>query len=275
MARYSLKEIAWLEKNIAGRGYAELTKIFNRRFGVARTEAAIRFAASSRGMSNGLHLLHYYTSAQIRFLERTVPGRGFEEAAKLFNKRFGLRLGYSQIKAAARNRGITTGRDCRFRPGNVPFNTGKKGWSPPGSEKGWFKPGEMPYTWVPVGTELINTDGYLVVKVADRPKGGFKKNWAFKHRLIWEKAYGKIPRGHIVIFADGDKLNTQLDNLLLVSRGEHAVMNRWGFRSAHKELTKTGKAVADIKMLISERKRATGRRKAGRGRKSGRKGEAL
>jgi hypothetical protein len=247
--KYSPKEIAWLEKNIAGRGFAELTELFNRRFGLAQSGQSIRYAASSRGMSHGLHLLHCYTPAQIRFLEKNVPGRSFEEAAKLFNKHFGLRLPCSKIRAAAKNRGITNGRDGRFRPGQVSHNKGKKGWCPPGSEKGWFRAGQMPHNWQPVGTEIVDEEGYVKVKTRN------PKTWKFKHRLIWEKARGKIPRGHMVTFADGNRQNFAMDNLILVSLRENAVMNRYGLRSAHGELTKTGMAVADIKLLIAERKR--------------------
>jgi hypothetical protein len=249
MHKYSPKEIKWLEKNVVGRSYAELTELFNRRFGLVQSEQSIRYAASSRGMAHGLHLLHHYTPAQIRFLERTVPGRGFEEAAKLFNKHFGLHLSHSQIKAAAKNRGITNGRDSRFRPGHVSHNKGKTGYCPPGCEKGWFRTGHMPHNWQPVGTEIIDENGYVKVKTRN------PKTWKFKHRLIWEKAHGKVPRGHLVNFADGNRQNFALDNLILVSQGEHAVMNRHRLRSGYGELTKAGKAVADIKMLIMDRKR--------------------
>jgi hypothetical protein len=247
--RYSPKEIKWLEKHIAGRGFAELTELFNRRFGLAQSKSAIRFAASSRGMSHGLRLPHRYTPAQIRFLKKTVPGRSFEEAAKLFNKRFGLRLSRSRITAAARNRGITNGRDGRFRPGQVSHNKGKKGACAPGSEKGWFRPGQMPHNWRPAGTEIVDENGYVKVKTRN------PKTWKFKHRLVWEKAYGRIPRGRMVIFADGNRQNFALDNLVLVSKSEHAVMNRLGLRSGNGELTRIGKAVADVKLLIAERER--------------------
>jgi hypothetical protein len=80
------------------------------------------------------------------------------------------------------------------------------------------------------------------------------RTWKFKHRLIWEKAHGKIPRDHVVLFADGDKLNFALNNLLLVSRRELSVMNKQGLICNHRDLTLAGKAIADIKILIADRK---------------------
>ena len=73
------------------------------------------------------------------------------------------------------------------------------------------------------GRELIpqiTKDGYLEIKVAEPNK------WALKHRIVYEDAYGKIPKGMNLIFADGNKLNLELDNLLLVTDNELLRMNR-------------------------------------------------
>jgi hypothetical protein len=205
--------------------------------------------------------IHKFTAAELRFLEKKVAGRSFVELAVLFNEHFGTALRFSQIRSACHNRGWGNGRDTCFRPGQIVHNKGKKGYCVPGCEKGWFKPGHRPWGWKPVGTERINVDGYTEVRIRN-PTGQSRKNWKAKHRIIWEKAYGKIPRGHVVIFADGDKLNFALDNLILVSRGELAVMNRWDLISDHGDLTRAGKTIADIKMAIADRKR--GMKRAGR-----------
>ena len=59
----------------------------------------------------------------------------------------------------------------------------------------------------------------------------------------------------MVIFADRNQQNVTLENLLLVSRGELAVMNKRGLISGDSELTKTGVVIADIYLKIGERKR--------------------
>jgi hypothetical protein len=210
---------------------------------------------------------HHYTAAEIRFLEQVVPGHSFADLTRLFNITFDTTLRIEQISAACCNRGLTNGLDCRFRPGQTPHNKGKKGYYVPGLEKGWFKPGHRPANFQPVGSERVNKDGHVEVRIRN-PSGKLWKNWKAKHRMIWEKAHGKIPRGHIVIFADGNRRNFALDNLLLVSRREHAVMNRRGLRSADGDLTRAGKTVADIKLKIADWKR---RGKKIRGRKTGAK----
>jgi hypothetical protein len=196
---------------------------------------------------------HYYTPEEIRFIKKKIAGRSYAEITDLFNKRFGLRgkkkLTLDQMRGVIKRYGLCNGRDRRFRPGQIPHNKGKKGYCPPGSEKGWFRPGHRPQNWQPVGTERISSEGYVDIKIRN------PRTWKAKHRIIWEQAHGKVPRGHAVIFADGNKLNIRLDNLLLVSRGELAVMNNLGLISAHGDLTTIGKSIADIKMLIARRKR--------------------
>jgi hypothetical protein len=199
--------------------------------------------------------MHYFSPQEIKFLEKTLPGRSRAETAKLFNRRFGLRLRHSQIRAACANRGIASGLDCRFPAGGEPWNKGLKGFSPPGSEKGRFKKKNKPWNYRPVGTERVTKDGYVEVKVAD------PRTWKPKHRIVWERANGPVPRGHAVIFADRDRLNVTLKNLLLVSRKELAIMNRLGLIYDRPEFTRTGKLIADVRIAVAGRKRGARRRK--------------
>jgi hypothetical protein len=192
-----------------------------------------------------------------------VAGRSYAELTERFNRRFGLEFTVERLKSTVYRLGLGNGRDCRFHPGQISHNKGKKGYCAPGSEKGWFKPGHRPHTWKPVGTERIDREGYVEVRI--RNSGGkLRKNWKAKQRIIWEKAYGKIPRGSVVLFADGNKQNFALENLLLVSRGELAVMNRNGLIFSHGDLTKAGKTIADIKLRIADLRRGSKKRKPSR-----------
>jgi hypothetical protein len=164
---------------------------------------------------------------------------------ELFNERFRLRITLKQMETLLYKHGLRNGIGS-FLPGHVPSNKGKTHPSRQGNYK-------------PVGSERTE-NGYSVVKVSAR-KNQYHKNWRRRHDVIWEKAHGKIPRGHVVIFADGNRRNFALDNLVLVSRSELAVMNRLGLISADGDMTRAGKAVAAIKLLISERKRGVKKRR--------------
>jgi hypothetical protein len=127
---------------------------------------------------------------------------------KLFNERFGLRITLKQMKTMADKHGLHNG--IGSWNGYPPPNNGKK-------HKPWIG------NYRPIGTERVaHYDGFSYIEV----KTGHH-TWKRKHTVIWEKANGKVPRGHVVIFADRNRRNFSLDNLLLISRAELAVMNRF------------------------------------------------
>ena len=109
----------------------------------------------------------------------------------------------------------------RLQPGNVPPNLGKKGMKPRGrAAETTFRPGHRPQTWQPVGTEVVDPDGYLRRKISDDRSQPSRYNWRYVHRLLWEEAHGPIPDGHALVFRNGDKTDIRLENLELFSRVE-------------------------------------------------------
>ena len=52
------------------------------------------------------------------------------------------------------------------------------------------------------------------------------------HRLIWEKAHGPIPPGHVMLFKDGDRTNVALDNLQCLPISQHSIITATG-RNQH------------------------------------------
>ena len=198
---------------------------------------------------------HIYTPEQVQFIRDQLPGKTHRAFTELFNQHFNLSLSVSQITAAAKNRKINNGLNGGFKPGNVPFNKGEKGLNYPGMRATQFKAGHCPRNYMPVGSERINTYGYTDVKIAD------PRTWKAKHVLLWETAYGPVPKGHKLIFGDGDKRNITLDNLLLVTNGELAVMNKRHLYGAGAELTKAARGIARVLMATTIRKRELKRKK--------------
>lgn len=87
---------------------------------------------------------------------------------------------------------------------------------------------------VPVGTERVGKDGYVVVKVRERATVPMSKdNWRLKHVWEYEKAHGPVPEGHVVYFADGDRRNFDPDNLVAVPRSLVGIMNGPGMPRWH------------------------------------------
>jgi hypothetical protein len=129
----------------------------------------------------------------------------------------------------------------------VPANKGRKGVG--GWEPTQFKAGHRPWNYMPVGSERINGEGYMDIKIAD------PNIWRAKHLVIWEAANGPLPKGHAVMFCDGNKMNTDPDNLILVTRKQLVRLNQNNLIQDDIELTKTGIIIADIYGKIAEKKR--------------------
>ncbi|MCZ4246644.1 HNH endonuclease signature motif containing protein [Bacillus amyloliquefaciens] len=196
---------------------------------------------------------HRYTPEQFEFIKKHVKGRSNAELLKLFNEHFNLNLSRSQIAAFKKNNGLRSGVDSRFKPGCTPFNKGEKGLYCGGKET-QFKKGKRPLNYRPVGSERISVDGYIEVKIADPGK------WRMKHLVLWEKANGPVPKGHCLLFLDGNKLNVTLDNLQLITRSQLVRMNQNGLISTDAEITRTGTVIAQILSKIGERKRKVERK---------------
>ena len=63
---------------------------------------------------------------------------------------------------------------------------------------------------------------------------------------MYEKEHGSIPKGCNIVFADGNKQNLELDNLVLVTKAELLIMNRNKMFSENKEYTKTNAVIAKV-----------------------------
>jgi hypothetical protein len=188
----------------------------------------------------------HYTKEEIQFVRKNIRGRTYIETLEMFNRRFGLRLSLKQLETLTYKHGIYNGVG-KWLPGHIPANKGKTHPSRQGNYK-------------PIGSERVQ-QGYIWVKVTDIKYRG-NKNWKAKHVAIWMKENGKVPKGHVAIFADGNNRNFDLNNLMLISRNELGVMNHLGLISNHKDLTVMGKTVADVLLAIGKRKKRKAKRRA-------------
>lgn len=126
----------------------------------------------------------------------------------------------SRMNSSRPNHG---GRKTWFKKGTVPPNKGKKQTEFMSKEAiertkaTRFKKGNIPPNHKPVGHERVTVDGYVEVKVRDGKK---QNNFELKHRLVWEKHNGPIPKGNNIQFKDGDRQNCKIENLYMISRAD-------------------------------------------------------
>lgn len=141
----------------------------------------------------------------------------------------------------------------QFEKGITPWNKGKTYKLENHINKTTFKNAKQHPRYRPIGSEREDKDGYIVLKVADR-------KWMTKHRYLWEKENGPLPKGHVIIFANGNKRDFHLDNLMCVSRKQLMALNKNNLITNDSELTKTGVVVADLLLSIGETERKNDKR---------------
>lgn len=194
-------------------------------------------------------MIYDLTEEHINFIKQIAKGRTVDKITEIANKQFNMNLTTRQIKRIKDKYGIKSGVDCRFKKGQIPFNKGKK-MSSEVYEKvksTMFKKGHKNKNTKRVGTERVDVEGYVYIKVAEPDV------WKLKHRVLWEEINGPIPENHKLIFADGNRQNVTLDNLVLVSSTEILIMNKNKLFCKNAELTKTGANIAKVLDRVNKR----------------------
>ena len=199
---------------------------------------------------------HIYTFEQDEFLKNNVKRITLKELRERFNKRFNLSLSESSIHNRKTKLHIKSGIvGGRFEKGHQTFNKGRK-WdeympkqSQINSSKTTFKKGNIPFNHREVGSERINVDGYIEIKIEEPNK------WDLKHRVVWRKKYGEIPEGYNIIFLDGNRQNVEISNLKAISKAEDLIMNNHQLFANNKEITNTGTIIAKVINKANEKKK--------------------
>lgn len=189
-----------------------------------------------------------FNKEQIAFLKSFNEKKTYKELARLFKEKYEINsISVSYFRRCLRKANIdykyVKTNSGSFKRGFTPWNKGiKTGLKP----RRYDKNGEVEWLEKPIGSESITKDGYTLIKTKA------PNTWEYKQRVIWERVNGEIPKGCVIIFADGDKTNLNTDNLICVTRNELKVLNKCRLISSVPELTKTGLNIAKIKIKLAE-----------------------
>jgi len=260
---YTKEHLEFLQNGYLTMNVRGLTKAFNNRFGMEKTETAIKSSLENYkircGRAPGNRLisrLRIFTEEQARFIRYKYKGKSLAEITVLFNHRFGTRKTEAQIKAFTGNRHITSGRTGHFPRGHRPWNTGTKGLT--GANKMSFKKGNAPPNRKPLWAERVcSKDGFILMKVPERdPHTGFPTRYKHKHVYVWEQAHGPVPEGMVVAFIDGEKSHWELENLMLISRAELLNLNRHGYKNMPADLKPSVLALSTLEVIMWKREKS-------------------
>lgn len=246
-----------------GRSRKEIAEMVNEKFGTDYDVRQIKNLLQKWGLKTGARKgftpgqgTKLFPKEVMDFIRENAAGTLTPEMARLVNEKFGTSYTQQQMRSFFSNHHVCNGVKCEFVRGHEPFNKGRKGVCAPGCEKTWFVRGQVPKNLKPIGYERITKDGYTEVKIREKdPDNPKQKNFVLKHRLIWEQLHGPIPKGHIVVFRDGNKRNFAPDNLALISMRQNAVLNHSHLRQTDPELFETSAILADLISATNKRRK--------------------
>ncbi|WJV21678.1 MULTISPECIES: HNH endonuclease signature motif containing protein [Pseudomonas] len=197
----------------------------------------------------------FWTTAEETLLRSLYPNTPMPELmvqigrpkAAIYGKAKELGLKRSEAFLASEHSGRlrhdgNPGEATRFKKGHGTWNKGKPFSAGGRSAETQFSGGHVPHNHVPVGTEVMATDGYLKIKVAE------PNTWEWTHRRNWQAVHGPIPAGHLLVFRNRDHTNCNVDNLELITRGE--LMRRNTIHRYPEELKTTIRQLSRLKRAI-------------------------
>ena len=208
-----------------------------------------------------------YPEGMYEFIRDNSWGVSSREMAAMVNEKFGTDFSQTMMKQFRQRHGIKSGVTGWYRKGNPPANKGKKleeYIKDPERVKEikkklkatQFRKGDRPANEMPVGAIVVNSYGYKLRK--KQMQGTQWERWEFLHRAVWEEQFGPVPDGMVVTFKDGNRLNCEISNLMLATKGEMAVMTKKGYKFEDPDLTETALHMVRLQ-ICANKKRSHGR----------------
>lgn len=249
---YAPEVIEFARTHCEARTNAQLADLINQEYGTALTAASMKsFMANHKIRRRVRGQYTFYTALypeQIhKYIHENYKGVGPKEMAERLNAEFGTEYTRAQIKGFYCNHGLNSGLDGRWTHDRRPDTSKMKGRHLSTATE--FKKGQKALNKMDVGTVIVNSDGYKMIKTGD------PHQWEFLHRKVWQEKNGPIPEGHMIIFLDGNRLNCEPENLRLVSKAENAVLNSHGMRFSDPELTEMAANLAKLTVVAGKKKR--------------------
>lgn len=198
---------------------------------------------------------HAWTEKEIEFIKEKYPYHANQEIVEMIAEKFGFKTTKAQLKNLKHKHKIKDKKipnsGC-FKKGAPSHNKGKtmSDETKKKVSKTWFKKGNIPHNYKPLGSMAISKDGYKLIKIANPNK------WILYHRYLWEKAHGeKVKSDEVVIFADRDKSNFSIDNLIKIKRSNLLYLNRKDLIFEDKELTGVAVNISRLNEQIAKQRK--------------------
>ena len=204
---FNEEEKQFIFDNVEGKSAKELTELVNKKFNRNVTEKQIYLFKKRYNLRGNIHSRPpaLFNEEEKKYIEEKIKGLPNDKFLEKFNKKFNRNITLKQLSSYKSHHKITSGLISGFYKGHIPKNYNK------------------------IGTETTRGDRVFI-------KVGNPSVYIEKKRYLYEKYKGKIPENHVVVFADGNKNNFDLDNLVLMSKVEHFIITTHGLNFKDKDL---------------------------------------
>ena len=202
MRGYTKEQLKWLESNCQNGSFRELSRQFEDVFGVPKDYRLLHATCKRHGFINPKGKNCTFTGEQREFLSKILSECSYEETTMLFNEKFETNKTRKQIETFCINNGI------------------KRNLPPP-----------------EIGSEHVSGK-YIMVRVNNDKNVPEHQHYQMKQHVVWEKYHGKIPKGKIIVFLDGNSFNCDIENLYLTDRKviNLLTVNKWHFKNKEQKL---------------------------------------
>lgn len=195
-----------------------------------------------------------WTDEMIEYVRGVYPHYTNKEIAQMLKERYGITVRPKSLRNLHQKYKYEDKLENvgRFEKGFTPWNKGKimSEEEKKKSMSTWFKKGNTPWNTRPIGSMRLDKDGYLVKKTKKTGR------WTLYQRHIYEQAHDvKLDKNDVIIFADGNIYNFDVENLVRITREELLYLNQEGLISKDQDITKAGVSVAKLMAKINERVR--------------------
>lgn len=105
-----------------------------------------------------------------------------------------------------------------------------------------------------IGDEVV-FNGFPYVFVSDDTSLKYRDRMIPKSRFVWERAYGSVLKGHVILHLDRNRMNCDLNNLISVPVSYMFEMNKNGWYKENADITLTAIKLCELNSQLMTNKR--------------------
>lgn len=173
-----------------------------------------------------------FTQEMRNYIIQNIPKMPGKELTEKFNKKFNTSYSKRYLQKQGRLLGVN-------------------------GLSGDFKKGMKAWNVKPIGTERLDKNkNFIEIKVKEgKDVNDFNECWERKHRYMYKKYHGEIPKNCVIIFLNRDRKDFSKENLVAVDEDVFRLASSALLipkEPCDKEITRTGIMIAELYIKLNQ-----------------------